>query len=138
MKNKIPIYVKRANSILLTILLLSIPIVAQIPETQQQQNPVLDAEAAAERDVDKTMWLALGCLLGVFGLAAAYLIAPNPPAQALLGKSPEYIAVYTDAYRKEGKKLQGSKALIGCLAGTAVQVVAYLLIFAAAEEIYYY
>lgn len=122
-------------SLLLIVMILTIPIIAQ------QSNPYADAEAQAERDVDKTVWFILGCLGGILGYGAAYLITPNPPTQPLLGKSPEYVAAYTDAYRAKAKKIQTSKAMTGCLVGTAVQVLAIAILVAAAEttdSLYYY
>jgi len=94
---------------------------------------VAEAQAQARSDVSTTLWLGLGCLLGVVGYVIAMLAIPNPSASSLLGKSPDYIAVYTDAYRAEAKSIQTGKALIGCLAGTAVEVLSYALIFAAAS-----
>ena len=36
-----------------------------------------------------------------------------PPASRLLGKSPEYVTFYTDAYKAKAKNIQGRAALIG-------------------------
>jgi len=57
------------------------------------------------------------------------ILEPSPPATRLLGKSDEYVAVYTDCYREEGKKIQTKNALTGCLVGMAVELVFYTLYF---------
>jgi hypothetical protein len=98
------------------------------------QSPVTDAQAQAERDVDSTTWLAAGCLLGVIGWFIATQHKPEPPATALLGKSPDYVAQYRDAYKEQRGKLQSSKAFKGCLVGTAASVLVYVLAFAAASD----
>jgi len=55
-------------------------------------------------------------------------VEPSPPPARLLGKSPEYAMTYTQSYRHAGKREQGSKAITGCLVGTAVGVVLYLAV----------
>ncbi|MCE2414587.1 hypothetical protein J4G07_11320 [Candidatus Poribacteria bacterium] len=95
-----------------------------------QQNLVqAKAIAAAERDaadhVNKSVWLWAGCLgnIVVWAIASAY--EPNPPAVALLGKSPEYVAVYTDAYRAEVRKIRTSGVKLGCAAWAAACCLVY-------------
>ena len=85
-------------------------------------NAYFDACTDAQADIRGGTWFAVGCLLGCSGWLVAYMIEPNPPVTRLLGKTPEYIAAYSDAYKKEGKKIQTGKALTGCLVGTALSV----------------
>lgn len=82
----------------------------------------LDGRRDADAAVNKPLWFAAGCLGGgivVSIIASVY--EPDPPATKLLGKSPEYIAAYTDTYRAEAKSLQirwlwyGSGTTLGCL-----------------------
>jgi len=116
-------------SIFLVVLLFIGPIFAQERATR-------DAEAQAKLDVSTSTWFVIGCLFGAAGYVAALLIIPSPPASVLLGKSPNYIAVYTDSYKQQAKKIQSNKALTGCLIGTGIQVVATVIIVAAGASNY--
>ena len=93
-----------------------------------------DAEMDAKADVHGGTWFIVGCLLGVVGWIVAYVIEPNPPATRLLGKSAEYVAVYSDAYKREGKKVQSQKALVGCLVGTAVTAIVEVIVLVSAAS----
>ena len=107
------------------------PVIAQegVVETSDIcQRAKLDAQA----DVNKMLWFGVGCLFGILGLGAAYIIEPSPPATRLLGKPPEYVAVYTDCYRDEGKRVQTKNALVGCLIGEAAVLIIYAIAFAGA------
>ena len=70
-----------------------------------------------ERDLNKPMWFAIGCLFPGVGLLTPYFYKPPIPAGSLLGKSPEYVAHYSDAYNREMEKRQFSSALGGCVVG---------------------
>ena len=98
-----------------------------------QQNSVpleakADAEYDAEDDVNTTLWLAAGgilgtagsCLLGSIAMGGAYIYQPVPPAERLLGKSAEYVSFYTDAYKARMRRLQLVAAIKGAAGGTAV------------------
>lgn len=85
----------------------------------------VQAQQDVEMEVNKTLWLVIGFFGGILGIAAAYLIEPSPPASKLLGKSPEYVAVYTDCYRSAGKKLQANAAIKGCVIGALIYAVSY-------------
>lgn len=98
-----------------------------------QQNTVAldaksDAEYDAEDDVNTTLWLAAGgilgtagsCLLGAVAVGGAYVYQPVPRAERLLGKPAEYVSLYTDAYKARSRRLQLDAAAKGALGGTAV------------------
>ena len=80
-----------------------------------------DAKRDVERDINKPMWVAVGCLLPVFGLLGPYLYRPPVPTGRIVGKPPEYVAFYTDAYKTEMERLQFQFALAGCVTGAFVQ-----------------
>lgn len=98
----------------------------------QQRTTVIDAKAAAEYDaeddVNTAIWLAAGGVLGVVGnlplgavaIGGAYVYQPVPPAERLLGKSAEYVTVYTDAYKAKSRSLRLIAAGKGALGGSAV------------------
>lgn len=115
------------NHNLLTILLLSSLLFGQSydPLTGEQQNdPCIQAAIDAQNDVNGTLWYGAGCLFGIIGIGASYVIEPNPNAFKLAGKTSDYALVYTGCYRLEAKKVQQQKARNGCLTYAAV----YLLL----------
>ena len=98
----------------------------------QQSTTFTDARTAAEYDaeddVNTAVWLAAGGILGVAGnlplgaiaIGGAYVYQPVPPANRLLGKSAEYITIYTDTYKAKTRNLRLSAAAKGALGGAAV------------------
>lgn len=103
---------KRFVSLVIIISMLS---VSGIALAQEAGDACAQAMIDAERDVDGTLWFALGCLAPIIGLVLAYFAEPSPPATALLGKTSDYVAVYTDCYKDKGQNIQVRKALIGLL-----------------------
>ena len=124
-----------------------------------QQNSVeVQAKRAAERDaevdVNKLLWTSIGCvytcsticcvlgaelgnaLSGVSGSStstgidldlASASISPRP--ERLIGKSPEYIEFYTDAYKKKVKQLREKSLKIGAVgAGCLIGCIVLLLV----------
>lgn len=83
------------------------------------------AQQDAQTEINKTLWLAIGFVGGILGIIAAYVIEPSPPASKLLGKSPKYVAAYTDCYKDAGKKIQANAAIKGCVIGGLVYVATY-------------
>ena len=98
----------------------------------QQSTTFTDARTAAEYDaeddVNTAVWLAAGGILGVAGnlplgaiaIGGAYVYQPVPPTDRLLGKSAEYITIYTDTYKAKTRNLRLSAAAKGALGGAAV------------------
>ena len=110
---------------------------ADAEQESAEQTDVVNAEADAKQDanadVNKSLWIGLGgllagvtlihdyaCLLSVWGLTGTYFYRPTPPAERLIGKSPEYVNVYSEAYRSERAKLQTLWSATGCVGGGAV------------------
>jgi len=98
---------------------------AKKSNTTNAMQVCMQAQQNARTDINKTLWLAIGFFGGILGIAAAYIVEPSPPASRLLGKSPEYVATYTDCYKDEGKKLQANAAIKGCVIGALVYVATY-------------
>lgn len=121
----------KALSLFLALLILAVPILAQ--QTSQQQ-AIIEAEKQAKQDTNKTLWFIIGFFGNVLGLAAGFLLTPNPPATALLGKSSEYAAFYTETYQKKAKSIRGNNALYGCGTSTALWIILYVAVFAAAAS----
>ena len=83
------------------------------PAQSEQVQAIQDAERDAEAHINKGMWFGIGCIFPGVGLLAPYFYQPPPPTSALLGKSPEYIAYYTDTYKRKTQNLQFTSALGG-------------------------
>lgn len=98
-----------------TLIVLSMLAVPTILLAQEAGDACVRAQLDAERDLNGALWFALGCLFPIVGLVVAYVAKPSPSATALLGKSSDYVAVYTDCYKDKGRNIQVRKALIGLL-----------------------
>lgn len=127
------IELKKLISLIMAVLMFSVPLMAMA-----QQADMAAARASAERDaqtdVNGTLWFLAGCLGTWVGLVIAYVYAPSLPASRLLGKSPEYVAYYTDFYRAKAKSIQTGQAWTGCIVTAIAQVVYIVVVAIAAEE----
>ena len=83
---------------------------------------ILRIIAEAENDSPTLGFLISGssCLLHGGGLAAAFMSESPPPPSRLLGKSPEYVNFYTDAYRTESRRTKALWGVIGSVSGCLV------------------
>ena len=92
-----------------------------------QARAIADAErdAVADAKLDNT-WYGAGFLFGVLGIGAAYVISPSVPPRRLLGKTPEYVIFYTDAYRQAIKAERVEQATTGCIIWGGVLAAYYL------------
>ncbi|MCD6578286.1 hypothetical protein J7L48_02285 [bacterium] len=81
-------------------------------------NSLLDSTLSAQLHTSKFLWFGAGCLFGIIGVGAAALVQPTPPSTALIGKNSSYITVYTENYKKVGKRVQTKQAIWGCLASS--------------------
>lgn len=124
---------KRVTALALVFAMMLLP--TSVRNLSAQSQAATEAEAQALSDTSSTTWLAVGCLLGAVGWAYAALgHKPEPPASTLLGKSPEYVAQYRDAYKATANRRASKQALTGCLIGTGVYIVAYVAIVAVAAS----
>ena len=89
------------------------------------EQAVSDAEKDATAHLNRVLWFTTGCFLPVVGPIISQRYQPFLPTARVLGKSPEYVAFYYDAYKIKTKKLQYNWALGGCLVG--VPIGGYLL-----------
>ena len=103
------------------------PLDVPMTTIQIQSSAITNAKRDAIRDANRdAAWYAAGFFLGAFGVGAAYVMAPQVPPINLLGKSPEYILFYTDAYQQEMRTQQVQQATTGCLIGAGAVVFYYL------------
>ena len=109
-------------------LIFNFPLQAIAQQSTTFTNARTAAEYDAEDDVNTTVWLATGGILGIAGnlplgaiaIGGAYVYQPVPPAERLLGKSAEYVTIYTDTYKAKARSLRLSAAAKGALGGAAV------------------
>ena len=115
-------------SIFVVLLIFNMPLLVS---AQQVVSEVEQARADAERDAEKYVsslaWNAVGFGCGCFGLAYAYLATPTVPVGVLLGKTPTYVATYTQVYQENAKRRRMQSAAIGCVASSLVSTVTFLL-----------
>lgn len=110
-----------------TLLTFSMPFVSlaqsSTPSSSEiQRQAALDAIRKAETSVNQRLWFWTGCFGTFFGYLTANTYHHPVPTVPLLGKSPEYVASYTDTYITETRKLQSQYALNGCMLGAALQI----------------
>ena len=89
------------------------------------EQAVADAEKDAATHLNKTLWFSTGCFFPIIGPMFSQRYQPFMPTARVLGKSPQYVAFYFDAYKVKTKKLQFNWALMGCLIGVPIE--AYLI-----------
>lgn len=117
------------------VLLLRMPaVVCAEQKSVAVQSTKKTAQTDASLDVNRPVWLVTGCLLSglVFvpgrysvllppgGLIGIYFHQTGPPPTRLMGKSPEYVAVYTSAYKSKKGRLQVQWTLGGCVTGGVI------------------
>ncbi len=123
-------------SLILAILILSLPSLAQVIEakTSEQQNAVADAERQAQLDANQWTFFVLGIVGTTLTLLIVAIMDFKPPQSAILGKSPEYAAAYSDAYSRKIKSIRLNYTIYGCLTGVGAWALLYLALFAAASS----
>ena len=113
------------------------------PPTEQsslaiQSRAITDAENDAAASVDRMIWgggtfigtSLVGCLFcGLPAIIAASIYEPSPPAQRLMGKSPEYVMVYQKTYGNAVRSRQARSATLGCLGGSVVAGIVWGVFF---------
>lgn len=82
-----------------------------------EEQAIADAKRDAKAHMNKQIWFSVGCFLPVVGPIYSQGKIKTIPLARTLGKSPEYIAFYTDNYRLEMKKQRFKWAFGGCLVG---------------------
>jgi hypothetical protein len=115
-------------SLLMTLLIFSLPCVTLAQQTGEEIQAVVDAKADVE---EPFRWLVAGCLTasacgfvgGGIVLVTSQTSVMNPPPARLLGKSPEYIYLYTAAYQDEVRRKRLIYTLGGGLVGSVVNLI---------------
>ena len=113
------------------------PIATHAQITEARQDITTQSVIDAKTDVKAAYAWGAGGLIGAtihpcLGLPVvigSLLFTPSPPAHRLLGKSPEYVLLYTDTYVRETKNQRGIYASVGCLGGTVLYFVLWSAIY---------
>lgn len=90
------------------------------PETSNEYN-----EGYKQGGIDaqgNAAWSLAGFGCGVIGIGAAYTYSPNPPTQALEGRSTEYTVAYMEAYKAVSREKNTHHAIMGMVVSIAVYV----------------
>ena len=79
---------------------------------------------------DDASGFVVGAIAGIVAsLIAIYKSSVHVPPWRLIGKSPEYVELYTEAYRRKMRRLQTVQAAAGTVAGCALPIIGCLVIF---------
>ncbi len=124
----------KALCLVLALLLVAVPVMAE-----QAEKKILDdytqGKADGERDAKgNTLWFFAGCCLGGTGIILAFLVKPDPPGSALLGKSPEYCMGYTEGYQAKASKQNVVYAVAGCITFWTLYLLFYVAVIIAANQ----
>ena len=127
--------IKRFIVVLLVIMLFITPILVNADGFRS--SAIWAADRDARTNTNSTLWFGVGCLFNITGVGIAYIMEPSPKASSLLGKSPEYVAAYTEEYKSVGRSIQVKSALTGAIAlnvVTGILIVVYYFILYSAME----
>ena len=102
------------------------PAYGYAPPPVDAARAVMEGTQDAQADENAAGWFIVGCLLGLIGVVIAYAVEPTPPPSRLMGKSPEYLTIYMQTYRSEGRSAQVRSALFGI--GTLIVLGVVLLV----------
>ena len=80
---------------------------------------LLDARRDAEADASAMKGVVLGFFCGLIGVGITYFTPPSPPVHRFIGKSSEYVLLYTDEYRRVARKEETFHAIGGCAMAVA-------------------
>ncbi len=114
--------------VFMSVLIFNFPMLTMAQESATFADARTAAEYDAEDDINTTVWIAAGGILGIAGnlplgaiaIGGAYVYQPVPPAERLLGKPADYVTIYTDTYQARARSLRLSAAVKGALGGSAV------------------
>lgn len=88
--------------------------------TSDEAQAIADAKKDAKAHFNQTLWFTTGCFLPIIGPLMSQREIKSIPAARTLGKSPQYVAFYIDAYEIYMKKQRYNWALSGCIVGGLV------------------
>lgn len=78
-----------------------------------QQQAIFDANLDVGQQVSAMNWFLAGAGCGVITFAYAVVDTPQVPTTRLLGKSPDYVTVYTVEYQSKAKTKRITNSCLG-------------------------
>ena len=84
-----------------------------------------DARRDAKSDYNALFYIGVGCCTGVFGLIYEYAEEPEIKTARLMGKSPEYIEIYSAEYYRIARRRQLGYTAAGCLIPVYISIQTY-------------
>ena len=87
-----------------------------LPSSDEAQ-AIADAKKDVRAHFNQTLWFTTGCFLPIIAPIISQREIKSIPAARTLGKSPQYVAFYIDAYEIYMKKQRYNWALGGCIVG---------------------
>ena len=121
----------------MTVILFSMPFATLAQPNLVVAQAESDAVADANKDVNKPLWFGVGCLfsglvflplpgscwynclLPPIGITGTYFYRPGPSPSRFIGKTPEYVSIYTSTYKSKRGSIQASMSSAGCVTGGA-------------------
>lgn len=92
-----------------------------------QSQAITDAKRDAQRVVNSSLWLLTGFVGNIIGVGASLTYKQTLPAEALIGKTPEYVAHYTNEFHRETQELQASYATTGCVSFVSLALIVLIV-----------
>lgn len=101
--------------------ILGISVSTHAQDLSVQRQAISDAQRDAQAIFDERLWYFGGCFFTIGGYFFSQVYYAPVPLVPLLGRSPAYVAYYTDTYRAKSRELRSEAAFRGCLQGTVAQ-----------------
>ena len=118
--------IKRTFALIVMFLMLATPLCAQKINEDYLEEYIKTSDYsqglfAGERNATgNSSWFFAGVIFGPLGVAAAYVVKPNPPGHSLMGKHLDYVLGYTEGYRNKSRGKNTLYAFRGLLFSVVV------------------
>lgn len=110
--------------ILITMFLFTVSPIYLIAETlNSNADTCMMAQTDAANDTNNMLWGGAGCMLSFLGIIIAYNVSPSVPMTRIMGKSSEYVMIYSGCYQEKAKQVQGGAAITGCIIISIIEIV---------------
>ena len=114
-------YPSKTRVVIVSALLISFTLGVCAP-VLRAEDPCEYARSAGAERASGCLWYTIGCALPIIGAIGSYIITPDPPAAALVGKGANYVDTYVDCYKGGATSVQAKWAWIGCGCGTLLGI----------------
>jgi len=125
----------RICSLIYLVLSLILPVQLLAEEELYLNTAKYKAEQAANKDVNKACWFGAGFTIIGVGVAMMWQSSSPDPTE-FVGKTPEYIIMYKEAYESKAKRIQTMFSSIGCGISLAVGCLYTIIIINEVSDAY--